>query len=161
MGARRPLPGLFATASLLWALALVIVPSAAAAGSAVRVPATVSAVVYLAGTTICHQRSERSFHPGGVRMPVCARCFGLYAAAPLGAIPAVIAGMALRTRRRRLTPATMRLVLIAAALPTAIVWAVEWFGLAQPSSGLRAGLAAPLGAAAGGIVTTAIAGEIE
>lgn len=158
---RGQLAALLAIASLLWALALVIVPSAAAAGSAVRMPALVSAVVYLAGTTVCHQRPERSFHPGGVRMPVCARCFGLYAAASLGAITALIAGMVRRARRHRLTPATMRLVLIAAALPTVFVWAVEWFGLAQPSSGLRAGLAAPLGAAAGWVVTTAIAGEIE
>lgn len=161
MRARPRLAALLAIASALWALALVLVPSAAAAGSAVRVPTAISALVYVAGSTICHQRPERSFHAGGVRMPVCARCFGLYAAAPIGAVAALIAGMALRTRRRHLAPATMRLVLIAAALPTAIVWAVEWFGFAQPSSGLRAGLAAPLGAAAAWIVTTAIAGEIE
>ena len=41
-------------------------------------------VVYLAGGRICHQLPERSFHTHGVAWPVCARCSGLYLAAPFG-----------------------------------------------------------------------------
>ena len=54
--------------SSLWTLMLVVVPSAAAGKSAIHLPVTFTAAVYLAGSTVCHQRAERSFHPGGIRM---------------------------------------------------------------------------------------------
>jgi len=57
-------------------------------------------MVYVVGSKICHQRPERSFHTGGVQWPVCARCAGLYASAPFGAVIALIATG--RSRRRGL-----------------------------------------------------------
>jgi len=46
-------------------------------------------VVYLAAAQVCHQRPERSFETDGVAWPVCARCTGLYLAAPFGAFLAL------------------------------------------------------------------------
>ena len=40
--------------------------------------------VYQAGSLVCHQRPERSFHLAGVQLPVCARCFGLYLSGAVG-----------------------------------------------------------------------------
>jgi len=149
----------FVAASWVWTAALVAVPFASArwpAAPSVRVP---SASVYLVGGFLCHQRADRSFHPWGVRMPVCARCFGLYASAAAGAAVALLpAGLA---RPRRVTARAVRRVLVVAALPTAMIWFVEWSGLAAPSGLVRAGLAIPLGAVVGWIVTTAIVREIE
>jgi len=54
-------------------------------------------VTYRAGAVICHQQDARSLHVGRVRMPVCARCFGLYAGAGAGAL--VAAAWVLAARR--------------------------------------------------------------
>lgn len=41
-------------------------------------PVALSAVVYLAGSVVCHQLADRSYHVGGAQLPVCARCIGVY-----------------------------------------------------------------------------------
>jgi uncharacterized membrane protein len=97
-------------------------------------------VVYLAASRVCHQRPERSFATDGVQWPVCARCSGLYLAAPVGAL---VAGFSLRRRRSQ---ARMRWGLVAAAVPTAVTVGLEWAGLAAPSNLVRAAAALPLGA---------------
>jgi uncharacterized membrane protein len=94
-------------------------------------------------------------------MPVCARCFGLYASAPIGAVVGLAVALPWRDRQRRVRAPAMRLLLLVSALPTAIVWLVEWLGLAQPSATLRSVLAVPLGAAVGWLVCTAILREME
>ena len=66
------------------------------------------------------------------------RCAGLYLAAPLGALAA--AGAA-----RRRVPS--RAWFVAAAVPTAVTFALEFFGLAPMTSLARALAALPLGAA--------------
>ena len=42
-------------------------------------PAAPAALIYVLGSRICHQISERSFHVDGAQLPVCARCLGIYA----------------------------------------------------------------------------------
>jgi uncharacterized membrane protein len=99
----------------------------------------VSAVVYVAASRVCHQRPERSFHVGGTQWPVCARCAGLYLAAPLGVLLAAVG----RVRRR----AALAWGTAAAALPTAATWLAEGLvGLPVGGAG-RFAAAAPLGAA--------------
>lgn len=100
-------------------------------------PALGAAVVYLAGGRICHQRPERSFATRGVQWPVCARCSGLYLAAPFGAL-------ALFARRRSSAP--LRLLALA-AIPTALTLLWEWGGMGTPSNLIRFTTALPLGAA--------------
>ncbi|HWS87208.1 MAG TPA: DUF2085 domain-containing protein [Pyrinomonadaceae bacterium] len=82
-----------------------------------------AASVYGALALLCHQVDERSFHVAGFKMAVCARCFGLYAGALLGALvyPFV------RPVVRRDLP--VRGWLLAAAVPTSIDFALGFFGV--------------------------------
>jgi hypothetical protein len=108
-----------------------------------------TALTYLAGRFVCHQRAERSFHAWGAQLPVCARCAGLYFAAPVGAIAAL--------RRRSRSPAPrLRLVLIGAALPLLLTWALEAGGWIDPGNTQRALWALPLGFAACWVAIRAI-----
>jgi uncharacterized membrane protein len=94
--------------------------------------------VYLAASEICHQRPERSFHLAAVPWPVCARCLGLYMAAPIGALLAVM------TRRTR--PLDLRRWLAIAGLPTATSLVLEWAGFVPVTNAMRCLAALPLGA---------------
>lgn len=105
-----------------------------------------AALVYEGAARICHQRPERSFHIAGVQLPVCARCAGLYVSGAVGTLLAWATW-----RRRTAEPRHTRLVLMAAAVPTALTLGFELMGLAFPSNSVRALSALPLGAAAGWI----------
>ena len=85
---RRWISGAFTAVTLAWLALIVLVPAALARDAGGRAVTLVSAGAYLMGGVVCHQRSDRSFHPGGVQMPVCARCFGLYLGAGLGVLAA-------------------------------------------------------------------------
>lgn len=98
--------------------------------------------VYAAASRICHQLPSRSFHTNGVQWPVCARCAGLYLAAPVGALAAWMSRG--HTRGGRASP---WLILGLAALPTMATLAIEWPGFGAPSNLARAIAALPLGAA--------------
>lgn len=103
-----------------------------------RGPGLPVTVVYLAGGRLCHQRPERSFATRDVQWPVCARCSGLYLAAPFGAL----AWFA----RRRYVGRGVR-ILALAAIPTALTLLWEWGGMGTPSNLIRFTTALPLGAA--------------
>ena len=98
-------------------------------------------IVYAAASRVCHQRPERSFHTHDVAWPVCARCAGLYLAAPFAALVAF----------RRRSPSASRLqplrLVALAAIPTALTLVWEWGGLGTPSNLVRFAAALPLGAA--------------
>lgn len=88
--ARRTPSGVSAlfAATLLWMGVLLAAPIVVAEGASRqsdRLSFRAAGAVYLFGRVICHQRPERSFHWHGVQLPVCARCFGLYAGAVVGA----------------------------------------------------------------------------
>ena len=109
-----------------------------------------TSVVYAAASRVCHQRPERSFHTHDVAWPVCARCAGLYMAAPFAALAAF--------RRRskiasRLQP--LQLVVLA-AIPTALTLLWEWGGLGTPSNLVRFTTALPLGAAVAFVVIATV-----
>jgi len=109
-----------------------------------------ASVVYFAASRVCHQKPERSFHTDDAQWPVCARCAGLYLAAPVG-----IAWFFLQRRRRagrrRPQPA---LVFAVAAIPTVFSVAWEWGGLGMPPNPARALSALPLGAAVAWVLLT-------
>ena len=73
-GSGRELAAGLTCAAVTWLTLLVAAPVAMSRG---RLPGLTLAV-YQAGSLVCHQRPERSFHLAGVQLPVCARCFGLY-----------------------------------------------------------------------------------
>ena len=125
--------------AVVWTLALVAAPLAAASGHGTWG----AAVAYQIGALVCHQRPERSFHVLAVQMPVCARCFGLYIAGAAG-LSLAAAGVA-----RRWSVAANRAVLAAAALPIAVTVALEWAGAIETSNGLRFATGLPLGVVAG------------
>jgi uncharacterized membrane protein len=114
-------------------------------------------LVYLAGAPICHQRPDRSFHTDGVKWPVCARCSGLYLAAPVGSI----AGLLSLRRRLRLPRGLAWRTLVLAGAPTAATVGIEWLGLAAPSNLVRALAALPLGAAVAFVLIQTAAGTPE
>lgn len=141
---KHVLSGLVAGASGGWVAALVAAPLAA------RTWPMVAAVVYAIGALICHQQPDRSFHVAGAQLPVCARCFGLYAGAALGAIGWW--GWRLAGASRTQVPAPGARLVALAAVPTGVTVAGALTGLGDPSNLWRALLAVPLGAAAGAVV---------
>jgi uncharacterized membrane protein len=143
---------LFLTAgAVIWVAIILAAPLALAHGYSL-----VPAIVYEAAGLICHQRPERSFHLAGVQLPVCARCFGLYASGAVGAVAAAIAGVpSSRSREDR----RAAFVLAIAAAPTAVTLAVEWLGMRHPGGAARAIAAIPLGIAAGWLFVRALRAE--
>ena len=79
--------------------------------------------VYDGLAPVCHQMVERSFHLHGLPFAVCARCTGMYAGFALGALTHPL----LRGLGSRETP--RRGWLIAAFVPTAVDFALGFFGL--------------------------------
>jgi hypothetical protein len=113
-----------------------------------------AATVYVAGRFICHQKPDRSFTSAGHPLPVCARCTGIYAAAPLGCLLA-LAWPAGRGRRLWAWAASPRGLAIAAA-PALATAVVEWIsGWTDPW--LRAATGTLIGLAGAGLVCAAIA----
>jgi uncharacterized membrane protein len=141
----------FVAASIAWPFALVFAPWVAGRASAPPA-AAVAFAVYAIGHAICHQLPERSFRLFAAQMPVCARCTGIY----IGAALAATAAAALNRR----TPAgvrAVRLLLTAAAVPTALTLAFEWTTGITPSNTIRFLAGAPIGAAIAWLVVPALA----
>lgn len=130
--------------AVLWACAL---PAAAI----MRHESAIAAVAYTFGSTICHQRPDRSFTLDGHQLPVCARCAGLYFSGALAAAAAWLGS------NRAVSNA--RMLLLISAVPTALTIPIEWLGLSSLSNAVRAGSAVPLGAAAGWTFVRALRSE--
>lgn len=128
----RRLRLVLATLAVLWAAAVALAPA---------LPTVVAATLYAAGSLICHQIAERSFHLGAFQLPVCARCFGLYAGGAAGAVASIVAARPWRPAMRHRLGLT-----IVAAVPTLATWVLE-HGLGWPFSNMaRAVAALPLAA---------------
>ena len=121
-------------ATLIWLATLASAACAAASGAAVFPSA-----VYRVASFICHQELDRGFFWGGAPWPVCARCLGLYAAAPAGALAAAFA-------RRAFLPSYNLVLLSVAAAPTAATWIAEHAGGLPLNNAARFAAALPLGA---------------
>ena len=137
-------------ASVGWPLLLA---SAAWSGDGGR-RAVWSPLVYLAASRVCHQKAERSFQTAaGVQWPVCARCSGLYLAAPVGALAASL------WRRRRAPLRSAAAWLALAAAPSAINFALEFLTTVPISNAVRLVAALPLGAAVAFVVVAVAAAQ--
>jgi hypothetical protein len=152
---RAALVALVAVAAASWPAWLAAVP-AVAAGPPSGPALWAAAATYRAGAVICHQQDVRSLHVSGVRMPVCARCFGLYAGGGLGAV--VAAGWVFATSRPGRRPAamglsSMRRAALGSAVPTLLAWGAEHLVGVPVAEVPRALAAVPLGAAVAAIVT--------
>jgi hypothetical protein len=156
---------LLTVAALGWAALIVLAPfwdaAPGDAGHAGR--GLLAVVVRMAGAQVCHQRPERSFHLHGRPLAVCGRCSGLYVSAALGLL-----AVTLRRRRPAPPPSTAPPAwwaarfdvragwLAVAALPTALTWSLEFAGLWNPGTPLRALAALPLGMTAGWLMGRAL-----
>jgi len=140
-----------AAAALAWVCALAAAPLVAAAAEA-GPSAWAAALAYRAGSVICHQQDARSLHPGGVRMPVCGRCAGLYAGGALGAL-AALAWVIGSAAPLRVPLGRARAAAVACGLPTLAAWAGEHLGGMPVPALARAALALPLGAAVAAVIT--------
>lgn len=95
---------------------------------------------------VCHQIPDRSFHVGGVPLPVCARCTGIYFGFLLGCVPFA----ASRLLSTRWTTPPRRSTLLLAALPVLLEGGMEisglWAGvpLARCVTGAIFGMVVPL-----------------
>ena len=146
----------FLVATLTWMLMLVMVPFLLAhetGGGAVTVASTGTLLV---GSVICHQRPDRSFRLWGVQMPVCARCSGLYLGAVVGAL---LAGVRSHGIAQTASP-VLRMIVLAAAVPTGMTWLGEAVGWLPFAGGVRAVAAVPLGAAVTWVASLVIRGEL-
>jgi len=136
-----------------WAAWLVAAPCVIAARSGDA--ALVAGLTYRAGALICHQQADRSFHVAGIPMPVCARCFGLYAGGSAGAVAVSLWVLA---RRRgaaaplRLPLTRFRVLVLSSGAPTLVLWTVEHAVGTPVSPDARALAAVPLGAAIAALV---------
>ncbi len=70
--------GLTLAASLIWVLLIFSAPFLSRLGS------SLSSLTYHLFGSLCHQIPSRCFHLSGIPMPVCTRCFGIYAGFFLG-----------------------------------------------------------------------------
>ncbi len=141
------------SAGLLWSGLILAAPWMATSPG--PFPSHLAATTYVVGAAVCHQRPERSFHVASARLPVCARCTGLYLSATLGAI-AGVAWAASRGKRARTHRREWRPWLAAAAVPTAMTLGLEWLGLWAPSNAARALAAVPLGVVGGLLVAAGL-----
>jgi uncharacterized membrane protein len=139
----------FVVCAVLWAVLLPVAAFAVTRPSASTGTYALALAVYGAGSYLCHQLPERSFHLWTVQLPVCARCTGIYAGGAVAAIARVVtpsaSADAAATRRARMLVAV-------ALLPTAATLAFEWTTGQTPSNTIRALAGVPLGAAAAWIM---------
>jgi uncharacterized membrane protein len=149
----RLLPAFLTLGAVLWTAALIAAPYALMSAHAPLVSA--AAAIYTAASLICHQRAARSFHLGGVQLPVCGRCAALYLSGAFGAVlPWIVS-------RRPRVPANTRRILLWASIPTALSVVLEWSGLVDPTNVGRAICAVPLGASAAWIFVQSLRAEGE
>ena len=182
--------GAFTAVTLGWLLLVLLTPVALARDVGGRAVTLTAAGAYLLGGVVCHQLPDRSFHPAGVQMPVCARCAGLYFGAGLGVLAAAAfrrrgGGAAGRLGRRQgrtgvggaalpfaagggqgcggaaeRAPAWLRWAVLAAAAPTGITFAAEMAGWMPSIGELRAVAGVPLGVAVTWVASLVIRGEL-
>lgn len=141
---------LLGAGAMVWLAAIWLAPFGLAPGCA-RTTQLAAVAAYAAGARVCHQRPDRSFRVSGRQMPVCARCAGLYTAAPFGILLAVAA----RRAARAWSAGRWRAVLAVAAAPTLLTLAAEWSGIGTDAPA-RFAAALPLGAAVAFLLGVAV-----
>jgi len=134
--------------SIAWAVLVPLAPFAASKPAPAHFWYGLAFVVYGAGSFICHQLPARSFHSWSAQWPVCARCTGIYFGAAVVAVVAMVRLKPDPTYDRAASSASRaRILLMLAALPTAVTLIYEWTTGDTPSNAIRALAGAPLGAA--------------
>jgi uncharacterized membrane protein len=131
--AARMVGSLFAAASALVLVAALAVTQAIAAGA----PQQLRVLFRM----LCHGMEARCFHWGGVPMPICARCTGLY----LGFLIGIGLFAAVRKLQRISIPSSMVIVLVA---PLVVDGITQAMGLRVSTNELRVATGLLCGSAA-------------
>ncbi len=139
------LPGVVVAGAVGWAVILVAAPYVLAQPEPTTAAALAATGTYFAASLVCHQQPARSFHPWGRKLPVCARCAGLYGGALVGFLFLPWPAGARRTRG----------VIALAAVPTGVTFLLEVVGLWDPGNVIRCVAALPLGASVAWFVANA------
>jgi uncharacterized membrane protein len=126
-----------ATLVLLFVSLIVVAPLALAYGHDFT-----ALVIYKSFSRFCHQIPERSFYLDGHPFAVCARCTGIYFGFAAGVLLYPLA----RSLRREDAPA--RKWLLVALVPTALDFALDFFGIWQNTHLTRSVTGALLGGVA-------------
>jgi uncharacterized membrane protein len=124
-----------------WMLALLLATAIAALQRPGVTSYLFSTTVFLTGSLLCHQRPERSFHWWGAQVPVCARCFGIYAGTVLSAITIAVTSTTVNHMRHA------RAWVLTALTPNALTLVYEWATGDMPGNWVRAGSGVLLGVA--------------
>jgi Predicted membrane protein (DUF2085) len=152
-------PGILLVLSVVWSSTLIAIPYLVSHARGNLPVLRGAQMAYVLGSLVCHQRPERSFHPWDIQVPVCARCEGIYLAAPFG-LALMFAARQLgspRLRSRRL----WRRVISLACLPTILTLAWEWTTGDMSSGTVRAAAGGVLGAAIAATVAAVATGELR
>jgi uncharacterized membrane protein len=174
----------FTAAAATWALLLVAAPFAASQPHASTITGVLTIGVYAAGSLLCHQLPERSYHLWAAQMPVCARCAGIY----FGAAMAVLVAAAFRQPRAsefarhlpmpmrhspaparpaptvvalRFSRASVRILLALAVLPSVLTLVSEWATGVMPAHAIRAAAGAPIGIVVAWLVVAATDNQVN
>ncbi|MBN2073039.1 MAG: DUF2085 domain-containing protein [Actinobacteria bacterium] len=91
-------------------------------------------VIEILGFSVCHQITARSFSIGGVILPVCARCFGIYTGF---FISALLLFIFFRKKQGDLPPAYILIILVAFFLSTVFDGISSYLGLYQTNNNIR------------------------
>ena len=149
----------FIAGSISWAVLLPVAPFAASQPAPAPFWYGLAFLMYTAGSFICHQLPARSFHAWAAQWPVCARCTGIYFGSAAAAIVTALGTKPETYDTVRPEPDTTsrsRMLLAAAALPTAATLIFEWTTGVTPSNAIRAIAGAPLGAIVTFVVVKAL-----
>jgi uncharacterized membrane protein len=141
-----------------WALAI---GSAPVLADSSRVGAILAGLAYVAGSILCHQLPDRSFHVSGAQLPVCARCTGLYVGGALGAGAWLIWRHLLHNPPSAIDPKRAAYMVAIASAPTALTVMTAAAGIWDLSNAGRAALALPLGLAAGAVIAAFAANDLS
>ena len=152
----------------VWSLMLVAGPYLVAHDHTSGAGAMAAAATYVAGGVVCHQQPSRSFRLWDIQMPVCARCSGVYALAPVGLVLAQGRRGRRADSRRSAGGArpiwsvrAVRMVLLVTAAPTVMTVGAELVGVIDSSNLLRAVSALPLGFSVTWVVGLALSAAID
>jgi uncharacterized membrane protein len=146
----KPLAQVLVIAAAVWVAAIFLAPLAI--GSTNQAARMCAVATYAAGSFVCHQLPDRSFHVAGRQLAVCGRCTGLYVSALAGALAALLISLRGKSSGVGTWRLSDRALLAIAAVPTALSWGLEHAGLAAQTNTIRAIAALPLGFAAAWVV---------
>ena len=130
-------------------------------GAKTLLPAWLVGTVYLVGSMVCHQLPGRSFHWFGAKLPVCARCSGLYLGAAIGVVGFRLWAIFRTGSHQPIRAGRATQLLVLASLPTLVTLSTAAVGLWDPPNLTRFLSALPLGAAAGAALAAVVSNDLR